>query len=676
MKKYFLFIALLFNILAPNFSIAQDHLTPELLWKLGRLNGGDLSPDGQTVLYTVSYYNMEVNSGNTDIYTYHIPNKKILQITNTPFNEFEVKWAQNGDILFLSPEAGSIQLYRISNKGLGKTQVSAFTGEVEGFVLSPDESKIATLQSVQVKPTLTEIYPDLQKANAHIVDDLHYRHWNQWTNEYIPHIFIGPKNADNLYVDGQDIQKGEKFAGVMLPFGGSEGTCFLNNDQFVYASKKKLGKEFAFNTNNGLYLHDLAKNTTVDISTPNNGYDNAPALSPNGKQLAWLAMGKNGFEADRNVLQVYDLTTKTIKALPLNQDLTVDQFSWKKDGTGFLFVAPFRGVNQLFQSDLSGKVLQLTTGKMNVVHYSEGKDRIILGLQSITAPTDLYSFSKSTKTIERLTQINQELLSNISLPKVEERWVKTSDGKEMLTWVVLPPNFDATKKYPTLLYCQGGPQSMVSQFFSYRWNLMLMASQDYIIVAPNRRGLPGFGQEWNDAISKDWGGQPIRDYLAAIDDMSKESYVDQDRLGAVGASYGGYSVYYLAGIHEKRFKTFVSHCGLFNLESWYGTTEELFFADWDIGGPYWKQENKELYEKNSPHKMVGKWDTPILVIHGGIDFRVPESEGMQAFQAAQILGLKSKYLHFPTEGHWVQKPQNGLLWQREFFKWLDEDLKD
>jgi dipeptidyl aminopeptidase/acylaminoacyl peptidase len=300
---------------------------------------------------------------------------------------------------------------------------------------------------------------------------------------------------------------------------------------------------------------------------------------------------------------------------------------------------------------------------------------IYAGRQSMVAPTDLYAVSiKSKDKVSQLTKSNADILATIVMPKVQEKWVTTTDGKQMLVWMVLPPNFDPNKKYPTLLYCQGGPQSQVSQFFSYRWNLALMASQGYVVVAPNRRGLPGFGQEWNDAISKDWGGQAMRDYLSAIDAATKESYVDKDRLGAVGASYGGYSVYMLAGIHQNRFKTFVSHCGLFNLESWYGTTEELFFANWDHGGPYWLSENKANYEKNSPHNYVANWNTPILVIHGGMDFRVPESEGIQAFQAAQLKGIKSRYLSFPTEGHWVQSPQNGLLWQREFFEWLAEDL--
>jgi dipeptidyl aminopeptidase/acylaminoacyl peptidase len=288
---------------------------------------------------------------------------------------------------------------------------------------------------------------------------------------------------------------------------------------------------------------------------------------------------------------------------------------------------------------------------------------------------ELYGFNIKKGTERVITHTNDEIYNSIALSKIEKRWVKTTDGKEMLTWVILPPNFDSTKTYPTLLYCQGGPQSAVSQFYSFRWNFQLMAANDYVIIAPNRRGLPSFGTEWNEAISKDWGGQAMKDYLAAFDEISKESYIDQNNAGAVGASYGGYSVYMLAGIHEKRFKSFVAHCGLFNLESWYGSTEELFFANFDIGGPYWENPAPKSYAKFSPHKYAQNWDTPIFVIHGGRDYRVPDTQGMEAFQVAQLKGLKSRFLYFPKEGHWVLQPQNGLVWHREYFKWLDETLK-
>tara|TARA_R110000737_G_scaffold233265_1_gene246551 strand:+ start:15198 stop:17216 length:2019 start_codon:yes stop_codon:yes gene_type:complete len=656
--------------------LAQNIFSPEKLWELNRIGGGEVSPNKKFVLYSSTSYDMAGNKGNTDLYLYDFRQKKSDKLTNTPFSEFEAKWLNSNEIVFLSTESGSVQLWKMDIDG-GKKQISNLESDIEGYVLSPQNDKIILLQSVKTKQTVNEMYPDLPQANARIENDLMYRHWNQWDDEYKTHLFLHNLTENNVEREGIDLLKNEPFDGVVPPFSGSETVTFSKDGKFVYYSAKKmLGKKFALSTNSDIYEYNILNGTTKNFTEGMMSYDNSASFSPDGTKMAWLSMTKDGFEADRNVIYVYDFKKGNKQATDLKMDLTVSDFQWEADGKGFIFSAPYRGIQQLFTHSIAdGVTKQLTEGKMNVVQYSLLYDNIILGLQSMLAPTDLYLFSRKTKSLQNLTNANTENLKGIDIPKMQERWIKTSDGKEMLTWVLLPPNFDETKKYPTLLYCQGGPQSMVSQFFSYRWNLMLMASQGYIVVAPNRRGLPGFGQEWNDAISKDWGGQPMRDYLTAIDEVSKESYVDKDKMGAVGASYGGYSVYYLAGIHENRFKTFIAHCGLFNLESWYGTTEELFFANWDIGGPYWDLKNKALYEKNSPHKLVQNWNTPILVIHGGMDFRVPESEGMQAFQAAQLMGLKSRYLYFPTEGHWVQKPQNGLLWQREFFKWLAEDLK-
>jgi dipeptidyl aminopeptidase/acylaminoacyl peptidase len=478
-----------------------------------------------------------------------------------------------------------------------------------------------------------------------------------------------------MYQKAIDIQRDEVFDGVLPPFGGTDQFCFsADSKKIIYTSKKLQGKAFALSTNSDLYEYTIATQTTINLTESNKGYDNNPAYSPQG-DLAWLSMARNGFEADKNNLMLRKADGSAVN-LTADMDITVGSFCWHPSGKMIYFIAPTKGTEHIFEVELATKkIRQVTSGQYDYISLSIFGDFIYAGRQSMVAPTDLYAVSiKAKDKVTQLTKSNADILSTIVMPKVQEKWVTTTDGKQMLVWMVLPPNFDPTKKYPTLLYCQGGPQSQVSQFFSYRWNLALMASQGYVVVAPNRRGLPGFGQDWNDAISKDWGGQAMRDYLSAIDAATKETYVDKDRLGAVGASYGGYSVYMLAGIHQNRFKTFVSHCGLFNLESWYGTTEELFFANWDQGGPYWLAENKANYEKNSPHKYVANWNTPMLVIHGGMDFRVPESEGIQAFQAAQLKGIKSRYLSFPTEGHWVQSPQNGLLWQREFFEWLAEDL--
>ncbi len=656
---------------------AQEIFSPEKLWQLNRLGGGDLSPDKENILYSLSSYDVESNKGNTDLYVYNFEEKKSIQLTNTPFSEFEAKWTSKGEIIFLSTETGSVQLWKMNAIGGNKIQFSNLKSEIEGYVLSPDEDKIILLQPIKTEKTIHDIHPDLPLANARIENDLMYRHWNRWEDEFKTHLVLYSISNNKVADSGLDILDGEGYDGIVPPFSGSEGVIFSKDGSKIYYTCKKMrGKEFAVSTNSDIYEYNIATQTTLNYTADGLGYDNTPTISPNNIKFSWLRMGRNGFEADKNIIHLKDFNSGKIMPVKLSIDLTVSNFQWEEDGKSIVFSAPYRGVQQLFSHDLKSNITtQLTTGRKNVVHYSLCDKIIVLGMQSMLDPTDLYIYNRKKKTVEAITQVNRDEMKNITKPTIEERWIKTSDGKDMLTWVLFPPNFDPNKKYPTLLYCQGGPQSMVSQFFSYRWNLMLMASQGYIIVAPNRRGLPGFGQEWNEAISKDWGGQPMRDYLSAIDEVAKESYVDNDKLGAVGASYGGYSIYYLAGIHNNRFKTFIAHCGLFNLESWYGTTEELFFANWDIGGPYWDPKNKELYEKNSPHKMVKNWNTPMLVIHGGMDFRVPEGEGMQAFQAAQLMGLKSRYLYFPTEGHWIQKPQNGMLWQREFFKWLEEDLK-
>jgi dipeptidyl aminopeptidase/acylaminoacyl peptidase len=561
--------------------------------------------------------------------------------------------------------------------GSSKVQCSSFNNlELEGFKLAPDESTVLTIEAIQMKQTINEKYPDLTKANARVEDDLMYRHWDHFDDYKRRHLFVHSIQSGILINPiGLNILADEMFDGIIPPHGGSEGFCFSNDSKkIIYSSKKLKGKEFAQSTNSALYEYSIDTKTTKNITEAYKGYDNNPAFSSTN-QLAWLSMARDGFEADKNDIIIRDVNGKD-RNLTKDIDLTVTDFCWHPSGKMIYFLSAIKGTVQIFEIDpLSGKHRQLTQGQHDYLSLSISGDNIYTGRQSMVEPTNLFMVTIKKGKVTQLTKANEELLKTLTMPKVEERWVETTDGKKMLVWMVFPPNFDPSKKYPALLYCQGGPQSALSQFFSYRWNLALMASQGYIVVAPNRRGLPGFGQEWNDAISEDWGGQAMKDYLSAIDAASQEPYVDETRLGAVGASYGGYSVYMLAGIHEKRFKTFIAHCGLFNLESWYGTTEELFFANWDHGGPYWKEENKENYKKNSPHNYVANWDTPILVIHGGLDYRVPESEGMQAFQAAQLQGIKSKYLYFPTESHWVQSPQNSLVWQREFFEWLKEDLK-
>lgn len=657
---------------------AQQVLTPELLWKLKRLSGGKVSPDGKKVLLEIRTFSVEENKGNTDLFVFDLKKGTYSQITETAFSEMEATWGLNNQIWFLSPEADGIQLWKMDENGQNKSQISKISEfDIEGFKFTNDESKIVFIGAVKIGTNLKDKHPDLPLANARLESDLMYRHWNYWNDETKKHLFLFDFKDNKLALSGKDLLENEFYDAVVPPFSGSDQLAFSpDNKKLIYSSKKKNGKRFATSTNSDLYQFSLETSKTENITKTFMGYDNSPKFAADGSALFWLSMARDGFEADKNDLIMRDLKSNTDQNLTAKHDITVDDYLISPDKKLVYLIIPYKGMKQLFELTIATNELrQITLEEYDYLGIDLLGNELIATRQSMLEPTDLVSVSISKGKVKQLTNINKHLLADLDAPTVQERWIETSDGEKMMVWVVLPPNFDSNKKYPSILYCQGGPQSMVSQFFSYRWNLSLMASQGYVVIAPNRRGLPGFGQKWNDAISKDWGGQAMRDYLVAVDNISNEPYIDVNRIGAVGASYGGYSVYYLAGIHEGRFKTFISHCGLFNLESWYGTTEELFFANWDHGGPYWLLENKDYYEKNSPHKLVQNWNTPMLVIHGGMDFRVPESEGMQAFQALQLKGLRSKYLLFPKEGHWITTPQNGILWYREFFEWLDTDLK-
>lgn len=658
--------------------ISQNVLTPDLLWKLKRLSGGTLSPDGKFILYEVRTYDVVLNKSNNDLFIYDLKKNKSSQITNTPFSELEAQWGKNNTIWFLSTEKDGLQVWKMNSEGQEKNKISNFKDlEIEGFKIAPDESSFVLIQAVKALPTIQDKYPDLPKANARVEDDLMYRHWDKYQDFKKRHLFVYKIAGNQITTQGEDLLFNEKFDGILPPHGGSEQFNYSSDcKKIVYTSKKKLGKEFAVSTNSELYEYTIESKQTKLLTEGYKGYDVNPIFSINSKYLAWQSMAEEGHEAGKNDIILRDLTTGKDINLTKNNDVSVTDFQFHPNQKDIYYIAAHLGTKTIFKVNIETLVhTEITDETCDYVSLAITENSIIAGRQSMIAPTDLYEISLKKGKAKQLTEINKELLSKIDLPSIEKRWVETTDGKRMLVWMIFPPKFNADKKYPALLYCQGGPQSPVSQFFSYRWNFMVMASQGYVVIAPNRRGLPGFGQEWNDAISKDWGGQAMKDYLSAVDNVSTEPYIDVNRIGAVGASYGGYSVYYLAGIHNNRFKTFVAHCGLFNLESWYGTTEELFFANHDIGGAYWKPENKEFYTKNSPHHKVDQWNTPIMVIHGGVDFRVPESEGMQAFQVAQLKGLKSRYLYFPEESHWVTSPQNSLVWYREFFEWLAEDLK-
>lgn len=658
---------------------AQNRLTPELLIGLNRVSPGQFSPSGEHVLYSVTKVDYKTEKSNTDLFIYSVANGSTKQLTQTPHAERNAQWLNAREIAFLSSHSGSQELYVMDLNGVIKQISNKQMTDVNEFTFDARNNRFVVLKSDKVRQGLNEIYSDLPNANARVESSLMYRHWSEYDDYTVQKLyaidFTNGKLGDTQLLSVDD------FPAATPPFGGLDQVC-LNptSNAIVFSTKKMKGTEFALSTDSELYEWKDGKEKALTLGWNLKGYDMHPRYSQDGK-LAWMNMERAGFEADKVNIFLYE-SELGYRNLTEKFYYSVDDFKWNGNGTKIYFLATIEATKQIFSLDVKTlRISQLTTGDHDYTSIAVFGDKVVATRNTMVQPADLYLLdftqNKSGKvftSIVRVTKVNPEW-DKLELPTVEKHWVNTTDGKKMLVWMVVPPKKGETSKFPALLYCQGGPQSAVSQFFSYRWNLCLMASQGYVVVAPNRRGLPGFGQEWNDAISGDWGGQPMADYLSATDYAKTLPYVDGDKMGAIGASYGGYSVYMLAGMHEDRFKTFVSHCGLFNLESWYGTTEELFFANWEHGGPYWMADNKANYEKNSPHKFVEKWNTPILVIHGGVDFRVPESEGMQAFQVAQLKGIKSKLLYFPNEGHWVVRPQNSLVWHREFFKWLSEDLK-
>jgi len=673
-----IFAILCFCVLAIPAMFSQNRLTPELLWKLGRVSDIQLSPDKKSVLYGITFYNLEANKGNRDLFLVPLAGGNPVNITNSPGSEWNGVWRPDGKkIGYISAESGDAQLWEMNPDGSDKKQISAFEGGITGFAYSPEMTHILFTRDIKLDKTANEVYPDLPKADVRIIDDLFYRHWNDWHDYAYSHIIV------SAYSDGKvsgalDILGDEKFDSPLTPDGGMEQIAWSPDGQKIaYVCRKLHGREEAVSTNSDIYIFNISTNQTENISKGMPGYDQDPVFSPDGKKIAWCSMKTAGYESDKKRLMIYDFNSKTYTDISESFDESATTLRWSSDNKNIYFLSYINATCQIFQADVAAKkITQLTTGAHDFTElYADGKT--MLGVKmSMSSPSEVYRVDaeKGKYYPVQITFTNKELLSNVTMGRVEERWISTSDKKKMLVWVLYPPNFDKNKKYPALLYCQGGPQSAVSQFFSYRWNLQLMASNDYIVVAPNRRGLPGFGQEWNDQIALDYGGQNMRDYLAAIDSVAKEPFVNKEKLGAVGASYGAFSVYWLAGNHNKRFKAFIAHCGMFNFESWYGTTEEMWFANHDLGGAYWNNPQPKSYDF-SPHKFVGNWDTPILVIHGGYDFRIPYTEGMQAFDAAQLQGIPSRFLYFPNETHFVTKPQNSVLWQREFFGWLDKYLK-
>lgn len=681
MIKYLWAVA--FMLIATN-TQSQNILTSETLWKLGRVGEAALSPDGKTVVYTVRNFDLHTNKGNTDIYKIPVTGGQPTILAGETADETSPQWSADGKkIYFLSNKGGVNGLYVMDASGSGMKQLTNFGDDISCFGISPSGNRIWLAREVKITKNTHDLYPDLPLATGRIYDDLMYRHWTQWEDGLYSHIFIG--SFDNDVVGNlTDIQMGEAFDTPMLPHGGGEQIAWSKDGKkLAYTCKKLSGKEYAVSTNSDIYLYDVATGKTENLSASNLGYDKNPTFSSDGNSLMWLSMKTPVYEADRNRILIYHLDTKNIVEATAGFDYSVESAKWSPDGKRIYFISGINATDQLWVYDGRLRsyppIMQLTHDIADYTDFSLAADPkityAITTRMSISSPSELYRTDLKTGASTPLTATNEAVLKNIKMGKVEKRMVKATDGKEILTWVIYPPDFDASKKYPALLYCQGGPQSTVSQFFSYRWNFQLMAANGYIIVAPNRRGLPSFGTEWNHEISGDWGGQCMRDYLSAIDSVSNLSFVNKDKLGAVGASFGGYSVYWLAGHHQKRFKSLIAHCGVFNLESMYGTTEELWFTDYDLGGPYWKEPKPKSYTQFSPIDFVKKWDTPILIIHNEKDFRVPLSQGMEAYTAARYQNIPARFLYFPDEGHWVTKPQNSVMWQRVFFDWLDRYLK-
>ncbi len=662
----------------PEISVKDGIMTPEALWSFGRIGEVSVSPDKSIVTFTVKYFNIKENKGNAEIYSMKIDGSDVKQLTKTPGSEYNVVWRPDGKkIGYISAEKGSAQVWEMNADGSGKKQVSKEDGDLEGFKYAPDSKNILFVKQVKTDTTTKDIYPDLDKASGRIITDLMYKHWDTWIESY-PHLFVANYN-DGSISNPIDVMKGESFETPNRPFGGMEQINWSADGKCIaYTCRKLKGVAYSISTNSDIYLYNLESKTTVNISESNKGYDMSPIFSPDGSKIAWESMERDGYEADKNRLIIYDINTKEAKDYSKDFDQNVAGLKWSDDGSKIYFTSDFHAKDDIYELSVAdGKFRKITDGIHDMTSVTPAGKVLLATRMSMSHPVDIVTVNPADGKITKISTVNDDLLAQIKMGEVKERWIKTTSNEDMHVWMIYPPNFDSTKTYPTLLYCEGGPQSTVSQFWSFRWNFQMMAANGYIIVAPNRHGLPGFGQKWNEQISGDYGGQNMKDYLSAIDDACKLPYVNKDKLGCVGASYGGFSVYWLAGNHNKRFKAFIAHDGMFNLEAQYLETEEMWFVNWDLGGPYWDKNNKVAQNSfaNSPHRFVDKWDTPILCIHGELDYRILASQSMQAFNAAKLRGIPAEMLIFPDENHWVLKPQNGILWQRSFYKWLDKWLK-
>lgn len=686
-------------IIGKSTRIATDHkLTPEILQELGKISEVTPSPDGTKLLYGVSYANVEQNRSNRELFVMNTDGSDNHAITHTAKSESNAVWSADGsEIYFMSSESGSSQIWKMNADGSNRQQISSFDRDIEGFVFSPDFSQVIMIAAIPMPKTDEQLFEGLDKTTGRIYEEMNYRHWNDWVMDY-PHPYLAKVVNGKVSNDGvKDILEGEPFECPMRPFGGTEAFAWSpDGNNIVYSCRKETGTAYAFSTRSSLYLYNIEDGTTVDLHTGDHGYDTNPSYSPDGAYLAFQSMPRNGYESDKNRLMVIDMSTREMRDLTIDYDNNCDGFVWNADSKNIVFNGASYGTSKIFKVNVDeAKVSQVSAdvqadyGSVTLVG-----NQIFATRHSMSCPDDIYALNEAGEATQ-LTFENKELLDQMEMGRVEPRWMKCTNGDDMLVWIAYPVGFDETlkndpnHKFPTLLYCQGGPESAVSQFWSTRWNVAIMQANGYVVVLPNRHGVPGFGQAYNEEIAGDFAGQCMKDYFTAIDNVSKESWCDTDHLGAVGASFGGYSVYWLAGHHDNRFKCLIAHCGIFNTESMYGETEEMWFADWDYGGPYFDANKLQpglshtpnlgkginASYLDSPHKSVDKWNAPILVIHNEYDFRIPVTQGMQAFNIARMRGIPAKFLYFPDECHWVTKPQNGVLWQRVFFDWLDKYLK-
>ena len=693
---------------ANNNNLPTDRLTPELLWSMGRIGSTVLSPDKTNILYTVTTYNISENRGYSAIYILNSETKETKKLTvNTSKSESDANFIENGrKIVFLcADDNGTSQLWMINTDGSNRKCISSEKTDVNGYLFSPDEKNVVLIHDVPTETSIIKNDDDLPKATGMVINELMYKHWDRYVRS-VPHPFIA--NFDGSQVtNARDILDGQPYESPMCPFGGIEEFAWSpDSKSLAYVMRKKTGRDYAISTDSDIFLYNLETGKTKNLCKPENykspvvnatsslkhqiqynenedynlGYDDKPKFSPNGKYIAWTSMKHDGYESDRTRLCVFEFSTGRKTYVTETFDSGVNDFVWDDNSKELYFSGVWHGKTNLYKTNLKGEVSKITDEVCDytLVDVDSRQNKLLTKKQSMSMADDIFFVDIKKGTSYQLTNINESIYNKLTFGEVKERWVKTVDGKQELCWVIYPPHFDKNKKYPTLLFCEGGPQSPVSQFWSYRWNFQIMAANGYIIIAPNRRGLPGFGYEWLTQISGDYTGLCMKDYLSAIDDICKEPYVDKDRLGCVGASFGGYSVYWLAGNHDKRFKCFIAHDGIFNTQQQYLETEEMWFPNWDMGSAPWVKPGGEMQKvySESPHMFVDKWDTPILCIHGQKDFRIEYTQAESAFNAARLRGIPAQLLLFPDENHWVLKPQNAILWQRTFFRWLDKWLKN